>query len=1163
MMLKKLISAIAYLILANNVIAQSDYVNVIPPSPTASSIQRFGNTDVSLYTGALKIGIPIHTIKMKDLEFPIALSYSGAGGINIQQIASWVGLGWSLSATSAVSRTIYGLADDKANGRYGYFYTAAIPPLIPENIQHYQNFANGNTDAEPDRYYYNVGSYSGTFYIDKQKQVIQVPLSNNKIIPEFEQGGYKLIAFKIITDRGITYQFTEHEEVRSIPAGGTPTDLSFDISSWYLSSIHNFNNTEAIYFHYDPYEFTQYSESVTNRIIDTPHGSFQPSYVKTETKAKRLKYITYNESDTIEFITGEIPRRDLIDEQFLASIEINEHGRERSVDFAYSYFDQNGEVPITAAYNNSNPYLPGSLTDGDHLKRLKLDAVYFLDDSGLTSLPYYFEYFTESYLPSRFSYARDHWGYYNGQDNNASLEPRNKVDLRPLPQAMRPPNFAIYGSANREASEAHAKAGVLTKITYPTGGWSEYEYELHDSSNKLLPNERQFSSVNLNPVTNLCDTIHIETINDPFSEVITTISGISLSENCDLQIKLKNLSTGIITTLNGFYLNPVGPGYRLTALLEAGDYEITFIEYNGLGNCFEDLYGIDIEWDNELNTPNKKIGGLRVKRSIDYDANGNAITRVYNYTMAGSTLTSGSVVSIPRYGYFEYDAMSNTGEYLGWYRMYNTNIPLALTQGSHVGYRRVEVTTEAPEQTGKSVFYYSCPADYPDIIRGWTLNKYDDEVFNNNGIPEYTYIFPHQDSKDWKRGLLYAQVDYKFENGQFVKIYSKENHYNIYGIWNILGSPPLDWQYFHPAEFYNEEYSSGIFLINEVDSNGEGYPKLQGVRTFQGMVGTEPGWFYIKNYEFFSGRLELISQNEKFFSHQSTVTTNTHFNYGNPQFYYPTKTEITTSQSDTVTTLLKYPFDYASIDGLTASNQNALDSLQRKNFLSEPVEEIILRANAETQRQRTDYNFYGSSVLPKKILTSIDGGTLETEVELLEYDAKGNLLSYKGKDGLDIGILWGYDNKFPTAKAVNALHSELFYESFEETGITGPAKSGKKYHAGNFTVKLTTANPASILSYWYWENNSWHYKEVPYTGGNHLITDGERLDEIRIYPAGARMTTYTYSPGIGFTSVTDHNNQTIHYEYDSFGRLTVVRDHLGNITQDNRYHYVSTQTQEP
>lgn len=1150
--------AIIFLISIGSAYSQSDFVNIIPPTPGASALQQYGNTNVGLYTGTANVSIPIHTIKLKELQFPITLSYSGSGGINIQSVASWVGLGWSLSSNGAVSRTIYGLADDKPN--YGYIYQPAIPPPDTPNYQNFQNFASGLTDGEPDKYFYNASGVSGSFYINKQKQVVQVPLTNNKIIPQFDQVG-KIVAFDLITDSGVVYRFDEHEESRSYTPGGSSTDNNYYTSSWYLTSIRNYNHTESIVFHYEGYSFYQYAEVYSTRILENPGSIFLPRYSVTETNARRLKFITYNEADTVKFITGSIPRKDLTGEKYLASVEIKEYNRTRKVDFAYSYFDANGVVPITSTETTANSYLQGFLihaqTDGDHFKRLKLDTVSIFSDEGTKSQPYAFEYYTHVNLPSRFSYARDHWGFYNGQNSNPSLEPRRKVDRRPIYVQYRGVDFEIVGNANREPSESHTKAGVLKKITYPTGGSSEFEYELHQSSIDLLPNQMQAFNVGLSP-TILKDTIHLETINDPFVDVKVSVMGIQLSPSCDFMVTFKNLATGSLKLLSDF-----NEGSK-TIYLQEGDYEISYTEMDGVGTCFEEFYTLSFQWENELITPNKMVGGLRVKRAIDISAFGDSIKREYKYTLKNTSLSSGGLGSLPRYGFYEggvwaVGTLDQEFLIINFSRTYNTNMPLVLTQGSHVGYKRVEVVTQDPTQTGKSVYYYTCPVDFPDLLRGWTSQKYDDEITLNNGRKEYTYIFPHSDSRDWKRGILYAQVDYLYAGGEFIRIASKENHYRVFADTDSVLS--LAFQGVYPMEFTEPEYNK-IQFFTEIQGTSQGIPKLHGVRTLcipPPSGGSSACFLYVKNYEYFSGRFELVSQVQKSFNGSDILTAGTKFTYSNSTYYYPTVTKSSTSRGDSTITTLKYPFDRPTITNLSSTEKAALDSLVSVNAVADPVEKIISRGSTEIARERTNYSYNASKIWRDNVLSSSGGGALEEIFDFVAYDSDGNLLEYKGRDGLPVSIKYGYNNQLPVAKAVNAHHTEVYHESFEESGTTGISKTGKKYHAGDYTVNLSTALPNSILSYWYWQSNVWHFKQVSYSGGNHTITDGDRIDEVRIHPPGALMTTFTYSPGVGTSSVTDQNGLMIAYEYDSFGRLALVKDHQGNVVQQVNYNIVGQQ----
>jgi hypothetical protein len=91
--------------------------DVVMPSPNAASLGKYGDIPVSYYSGVPSIGIPIYTVQQGSISLPISLSYH-AGGVKVGEPASWVGLGWSLSAGGMISRTVQGKADERGNMGY-------------------------------------------------------------------------------------------------------------------------------------------------------------------------------------------------------------------------------------------------------------------------------------------------------------------------------------------------------------------------------------------------------------------------------------------------------------------------------------------------------------------------------------------------------------------------------------------------------------------------------------------------------------------------------------------------------------------------------------------------------------------------------------------------------------------------------------------------------------------------------------------------------------------------------------------------------------------------------------------------------------------------------------------------------------------------------------
>jgi YD repeat-containing protein len=63
------------------------------------------------------------------------------------------------------------------------------------------------------------------------------------------------------------------------------------------------------------------------------------------------------------------------------------------------------------------------------------------------------------------------------------------------------------------------------------------------------------------------------------------------------------------------------------------------------------------------------------------------------------------------------------------------------------------------------------------------------------------------------------------------------------------------------------------------------------------------------------------------------------------------------------------------------------------------------------------------------------------------------------------------------------------------------------------------------------------------------------LDELRIHPVSAQMTTYTYNPLIGTTTVTDKNGLIMYYQYDDMGRVKAIKDPNQDIMKAYEYNY--------
>lgn len=435
--------------------------DVIPPSPNAAALGKYGLYPVNLSNGLVGIDVPIYTIKTNTLEMPISLSYH-ASGIKVDEVASWVGLGWSLNAGGVITRVVR----DRPDVKFGIiapvhdkaFYQGMMGTEVYSALNYVAGGIQGiDVDTESDVYYYNVNGLTGSFRYEINGNLVQLPLGNNKITYNYERDEFTLTG----TD-GTVYIFNDRE----IGTQGAVDNMIVDpfTTSWYLSRVMTADG-EELFFTYqdDPTRYEDWSEGTVNRHCiggysntrgceNGPGNGAQKTLSRVESRlTKVLKSISFPGGAINFSISGD--RQDRRKYRLLGMSISNRAGRlVKSVSFEQSYFQTGG-------------------TGGSELKyRLKLDAVqvgierYALEYNTQYQLPQYYDPAgAQSYNGN---YSQDYWGYYNMASNsnfNTIVPPSPATPIFPL--------------ANRAVNESAAQACILKKITYPTGGTSQFTYE--------------------------------------------------------------------------------------------------------------------------------------------------------------------------------------------------------------------------------------------------------------------------------------------------------------------------------------------------------------------------------------------------------------------------------------------------------------------------------------------------------------------------------------------------------------------------------------------------------------------------------------------------------------------------------------------------------------
>jgi hypothetical protein len=187
MILKKFFCLLILCWSVGQVNCQDTRPSFIPPAPQTSEFAKYINYNVSLYNGVPEISIPLYTIHLKGMDVPVSLTYH-ASGIKYHQTSGDVGVGWTLNPGYRISRTIYGLQDDKydmpatlsddlnslaAGYQRDTFLAKLLDPDLPPVMPQPKNPMEHH-DGQYDIFSYSLPTVSGSFVItDRANKVIQ------------------------------------------------------------------------------------------------------------------------------------------------------------------------------------------------------------------------------------------------------------------------------------------------------------------------------------------------------------------------------------------------------------------------------------------------------------------------------------------------------------------------------------------------------------------------------------------------------------------------------------------------------------------------------------------------------------------------------------------------------------------------------------------------------------------------------------------------------------------------------------------------------------------------------------------------------------------------------------------------------------------------------
>ncbi len=242
------------------------------------------------------------------------------------------------------------------------------------------------------------------------------------------------------------------------------------------------------------------------------------------------------------------------------------------------------------------------------------------------------------------------------------------------------------------------------------------------------------------------------------------------------------------------------------------------------------------------------------------------------------------------------------------------------------------------------------------------------------------------------------------------------------------------------------------------------------------------------------------------------LMTETSTNYYNPQdsiksiksYSYNTLNKKIASQTATNSKGELLKTDYFYHTGNSIVSQNRISEIEK----IEAFKGGTLLSTSKINYTNTWPN--GVSYLPESVATSKAGLPLEIRLKYNLYDEYSNILETQQENGTKTAYIWGYNKTQPIAKIENISYADV---QSQVANLQSLSDSGTE---------------------------------------SNLIT---ALNTLRTSLPNAVVTTFTYKPLIGISTVTDSKGDKITYEYDEFNQLKKVKDKNENVLSENQYHY--------
>lgn len=1103
-----------------------DY-SIVPPAPEVATLMDYKEFPVDHFRGIPTINIPIYTLKSGAIEVPITISYHG-GGVRANPHIGNAGLGWNVMCGSTISHTVYGAPDDaysstKLHGLYHLnndeetFRQKLIDKLADysptdggayETHRYWQatlgnRYYEGKTDIANDLY--NIVGYnmSGTFVRNKTGGITlcsdyPIKIASTTDIPHITDGGCDGWGFLITDNKGIQYEFLTQDRTRYDYQYGDPVntqiiDSIYYSSAWHLDKITDLcgNNVTFTYKKRGGRVVKDVGHSVSRGYTDTIARRFNPADVFSVSSTVYYPQILKEiEANGIKVTLNYIHEGNSHADALINTINITSpSGQQRIITFKY------------------RDNLLVSIKDGDQ-------TIYTFDYN--------------------MDWGNDLNGYY--QDFGGYLNENGVNSL--IPYAVLG-NQQIGFGADRSVSVDYAHTLELKKITYPTGGFTEFEWE-NNSFRYLKSLEFSGSIANTPHYKITTDTLRY-CVEDGFSKL--KVINWRLFENQPASIDLSRF----------FLMNPA----------------------NLYQTSYEDSHKSEVYNENyppyfphvlirDHNTGNIQKVYYLDKETIETEGVNQPINLYlspgcYDFELVNPIAIQGEEEFLKKY--FLYPDCAAGYIYIN--KMTKDN-PADNGQDLWCGLRikSIKSSTGNPEEAPLiKYFYYNTTRDpYYSTGTVQMLPKYDYMyymVYPHSSLPGFaesevycmgTNAFPNTTIGSFSN-IEYPQIlvcmgnEDRLEPGAYLNYKAETFTYSSsrsmsncdYNHSNFLSYQPIGSQMYTSMAHRrgNLEKHCIIGASLPVHSVEYSYNILESsnspVLTTNAFVICDftraPATNTYGCYDYGIGTYSLIPYN-KTVNCIHTIENDGIESYKTIEYFYDSYTE---------------KLDYSLVKSI---NETDCSGLEVKTFFTYPVKngiklpypetEITACGNSIMSAVRTEYDANTGLPLRKYslsdryalndilstngITTNSQKSNISTLTFTYKYNSKGNLVEISYKDVVLASYLWGYNGMFPVIEAIG-IDYETLTQAASQAGLSPAQINGREISDANKILSVAnvlrkrfTDKTISSISY------DWFYGILHFTDGR-----------------GIRTTN----------------------EYDKQGRLTSTRDFNNYIISKFEYHYAT------